>query len=179
MQGADLGTLEVARVGRIAVGDVLEPGFDERHPLLVAGPGQQQPGEHDAPLPAVDADRPGHGQLLLEVGVLEHDVRRLAPQLEEEALQGGGALLHDPAADRSGTGERDEVDPGIDDQVLGHLVVRRGPTTWSTPGGKSVRSATSRPIRVAFHGVFGAAFRITVLPVAREGPSLFMVTSNG
>jgi hypothetical protein len=52
-------------------------------------------------------------------------------------------------------------------------------TTWRTPGGKSVRSATSRPIRVAFHGVFGAAFRITVLPVASDGPSLFMVTSNG
>ena len=52
-------------------------------------------------------------------------------------------------------------------------------TTWRTPGGKSVCSATRRPMRVAFHGVLGAAFRITVLPVARDWPSLLMVTSNG
>ena len=52
-------------------------------------------------------------------------------------------------------------------------------TTWSTPGGMSVRSATSRPIRVAFHGVFGAAFKITVLPTARPVPSLLIVTSKG
>jgi len=29
---------------------------------------------------------------------------------------------------------------------------------------------------VAFHGVFGAAFKITVLPVARDGPSLLIET---
>ena len=48
-----------------------------------------------------------------------------------------------------------------------------------TPGGKSVCSATSRPSRVAFHGVSGAGLRITVLPVARACPSLFSVTSSG
>ena len=52
-------------------------------------------------------------------------------------------------------------------------------TTWSTPAGKSVRSATSRPMRVAFQGVLGAAFKMTVLPVARPWPSLLMVTSKG
>ena len=52
-------------------------------------------------------------------------------------------------------------------------------TTLSTPGGKSVCSATSRPSRVAFHGVSGAGLRITVLPVARACPSLFSVTSRG
>ena len=52
-------------------------------------------------------------------------------------------------------------------------------TTWSTPGGKSVCSATSRPMRVAFHGVLGAAFKITVLPVASAWPILLMVTSKG
>ena len=34
-------------------------------------------------------------------------------------------------------------------------------------------------MRVAFHGVLGAAFRITVFPVARLWPSLLMVTSKG
>ncbi len=52
-------------------------------------------------------------------------------------------------------------------------------TTWSTPAGKSVCSATSRPSRVAFHGVSGAGLRITVLPVARACPSLLSVTSSG
>ena len=51
--------------------------------------------------------------------------------------------------------------------------------TLRTPGGKSVCSATSRPSRVAFHGVSGAALSTTVLPVARAWPSLLMVTSNG
>ena len=49
----------------------------------------------------------------------------------------------------------------------------------STPAGMSVRSATSRPMRVAFHGVSGAGLRTTVLPVARAWPSLASVTSNG
>ena len=52
-------------------------------------------------------------------------------------------------------------------------------TTLSTPGGMSVRSTASRPKRVAFHGVSGAGFSTTVFPVARAGPSLFRVTSNG
>jgi hypothetical protein len=64
--------------------------------------------------------------------------------------------------------------------------VSSSPTRWSdevttltTPGGKSVCSATSRPIRVAFHGVSGAGLRITVFPVASAWPSLFSVTSSG
>ena len=38
----------------------------------------------------------------------------------------------------------------------------------------SVCSAISRPSRVAFHGVSGAGFRTTVLPVARAWPSLLI-----
>ena len=52
-------------------------------------------------------------------------------------------------------------------------------TTWKTPAGKSVRSATSRPIRVAFHGVSGAGFKMTVFPAARAWPILLMETSKG
>ena len=52
-------------------------------------------------------------------------------------------------------------------------------TTLSTPGGNSVCSATRRPSRVAFHGVSGAGFKMTVLPVASAWPSLFSVTSSG
>ena len=64
--------------------------------------------------------------------------------------------------------------------------VRSSPTKWSdalttltTPAGMSVRSAMSRPSRVAFHGVSGAGLTTTVFPVARMGPSLLAMTSNG
>ena len=64
--------------------------------------------------------------------------------------------------------------------------VSSSPTRWSeevttltTPAGMSVRSATRRPIRVAFQGVSGAGLSTTVLPVARAWPSLVMATSNG
>ena len=64
--------------------------------------------------------------------------------------------------------------------------VSSSPTRWSeevttltTPAGMSVRSAMSRPIRVAFHGVSGAGFSTTVFPVASAWPSLLIVTSNG
>ena len=64
--------------------------------------------------------------------------------------------------------------------------VSSSPTRWSedvttlrTPAGISVRSATTRPSSVAFHGVSGAGFSTTVLPVARACPSLFSVTSMG
>ena len=36
-----------------------------------------------------------------------------------------------------------------------------------------------RPIRVAFHGVSGAGLRTRVLPIARMGPILFRMISNG
>ena len=52
-------------------------------------------------------------------------------------------------------------------------------TTLSTPAGRSVRSAASLPRKVAFHGVSGAGFTTTVLPVASACPSLCSVTSTG
>ncbi len=47
-----------------------------------------------------------------------------------------------------------------------------GVTTLSTPGGRSVCSAASRPSSQATHGVSGAALSTTVLPAARAGPIL-------
>jgi hypothetical protein len=78
------------------------------------------------------------------------------------------------------------VDPVKEIMSTSGETVSSSPTRWSedvttltTPGGMSVFSATRRPSRVAFHGVSGAGLRITVLPVARIGPSLFSVTSSG
>ena len=64
--------------------------------------------------------------------------------------------------------------------------VSSSPTRWSldvttlnTPAGMSVFSATSRPRRVAFHGVSGAGLSTHVFPVARIWAILLIVTSNG
>jgi hypothetical protein len=65
-------------------------------------------------------------------------------------------------------------------------VVRTSPIRWSllvtmltTPGGMSVFSAISRPMRRALNGVSGAGFTTHVLPMARAGPSLFSRISTG
>ncbi len=53
---------------------------------------------------------------LVEVRVLEHDVRRLAAQLEEQALERVGALAHDLLAGRRLAREADERDLGVLDE---------------------------------------------------------------
>ncbi|MBB6549504.1 hypothetical protein HD593_004299 [Nonomuraea rubra] len=48
-------------------------------------------------------------------------------------------------------------------------------TTFTTPGGTSVSSATSRASAAAHQGVSGAGLSTTVLPAASAGPSLARV----
>jgi len=81
---------EVAGVGRVAVADPGEAGRRLVDGLVVARPGHQQPRRHGAALAAVEAHgrrRRDHGR---QVGVVEHEVDRLAAQLEEDGLQGLG-----------------------------------------------------------------------------------------
>ena len=51
--------------------------------------------------------------------------------------------------------------------------------TFSTPGGMSVCSATRRPRIRAAHGVAGAPLRTTVLPAAKAGAILAMLSWCG
>src|SRR2546430_2043977 len=72
---------------------------------------RDQPAAGGADLPLVAERRPERAlERGVEVGVVEHDVRRLAAELERQPLEvpGGGAL--DLAADRRGAGERHLVD---------------------------------------------------------------------
>ena len=78
------------------------------------------------------------------------------------------------------------VDPVKEIRSTRGSVTSCSPTRWSdeattltTPGGMSVCSAMSRPIRVAFQGVSGAGLITMVLPVASAWPSLPMVISKG
>ncbi len=78
------------------------------------------------------------------------------------------------------------VEPVKEMRSTSGLITSSSPTRWSddettlnTPAGMSVFSATRRPMRVAFHGVSGAGFRIMVLPVASAWPIFWIDTSNG
>ena len=78
------------------------------------------------------------------------------------------------------------VEPVNEIRSTSGLTTSSSPTMWSdevttlkTPAGMSVCSATRRPMRVAFHGVSGAGFRIIVLPVASAWPIFWIDTSNG
>ncbi len=53
-----------------------------------------------------------------EVGVGEHDVGRLASELQRHTLEGVGAVLHDQLADLERTGEPDLVDLGTHDEWM-------------------------------------------------------------
>ena len=56
-----------------------------------------------------------------DIHTLEDDVRRLATELERNALQPGGGLLHDSRTDPVGAGEGHTVHAGVTGQVLAHL----------------------------------------------------------
>ena len=122
---ADLRSHQVAGVGRVAVGEVLEPGRRDLDRLVVHRTLDEHPRRHHAALAAVHADHGGHRHLRLEVGVVEHDVGRLAAELEEQALHRRAALLEDALAGDGGSGEGDEVDERADGQLLADEVVGR------------------------------------------------------
>ena len=71
------------------------------------------------------------------------------------------------------------VDPVNEMRSTRGSVTSCSPTSWAEevttltmPAGMSVFSAMSRPSRVAFHGVSGAGFNTSELPVASDWPSL-------
>ena len=106
-------------------------------------------------------------------------VADLPPSSRKQPLHGGGALLHDPLADRGRAGERDQVDLGRERELLADQVVgRRHDVDDARRGCRSARRRGGRG-SVAFHGVSGAGLSTTVLPVASAWPSLFEVTSKG
>jgi len=77
-----------------------------------------QPRAGAAALTVVEEDR-ARGALdrRLEVGVLQHDLRRLAAQLERDLLEVARRRLHDQAPDLRGAGERHLVDVGVRGQM--------------------------------------------------------------
>ena len=120
------------------------------------------------------ADRGERGEQRrhVEVGVVEHDRRRLAAQFEEDSL----ARLAGRGHDRPPVG----VEPVKVTMSTSGLVVSTTPTcgvgtrlsTLTTPAGMSVWSAISSPSASVISGVSGAPFSTTVQPAASAGASL-------
>ena len=78
------------------------------------------------------------------------------------------------------------VEPVNDSMSTRSSVVRTRPdsrredgTTFTTPGGMSVFSATSRPMIVAAHGVSGEGFSTIVQPLARAGATFVRFRYTG
>src|SRR5437764_1608349 len=90
------------RALRVAVGRHAQVFLELLNTLVVARPGKQHPRWNGAALAGVEAHGESRQQGRIEVGVVEHDVRRLAAELEEGALHRRRPLLHDALADRRG-----------------------------------------------------------------------------
>ena len=123
---------------------------DRAHPDLVVGAGvadghaldRRDRGGHDVvPHPLRDEDPRRRGAVLTgvevapdldrlgdrrRVGVVEHDHRRLAPQLEVHPLDGVGRVLRDQLAGRRIAGQRHEPDRGVPHEPVagGHAFAR-------------------------------------------------------
>ena len=83
-------------------------------------PGDVDPLDRAAALAAVHEGRPDRAPGgPFEVGVLEHDHRVLAAELEGHVGQVPAAELHDPLADPDAAGELDALDVAVDDHRLG------------------------------------------------------------
>ena len=121
---------------------------------------------------AADLDRLGDGR---RVGVVEHDHRRLAAELEVDALDGvapRSAAMSFPVA----------VSPVSETRRMSGCWTSASPTgtpspvtTWRTPGGRT--SCASSTKRSSVSGVCSAGLMIWTLPAASAGP-IFQTAMN-
>ena len=118
-----LGADERAHLGGFVrgVSDLDAPrGVDQRvQEAVVHRPLDEDPRARTAVLASVVEDRVGRRRgRLLEIGVLEDDVRRLAAELERDALDGLRGALHDEPSDLGRAGEADLRHVRVLDQAL-------------------------------------------------------------
>ena len=117
------------RVDRADVGVLVERVADPKglQPILELGEQHvedrlldEQARAGAAHVALVEEDAVDHAlDRLVERGVLEHDVRGLAAQLEREALAAAGGRAPDRLADLGRARERDLVDGGVDERGAG------------------------------------------------------------
>ena len=125
LAGADQRAADGARVGGVAgrqLAQHLGRGLDR---LVELAPGDEQPGGDGTALAGVGAHGEGGGGAgPPQVGVVQDDEGRLAPELQEDLLERLGRRGHHRPAGGGGAGEADLVHPGVGgqqgaDRVLG------------------------------------------------------------
>ena len=111
--------VDVVAVGRVADLHRLDDALGLREHVVVDRLADQNPGRRGAVLAGVpvaaDLDRLGD---LLRVGVVEHDHRRLAAELEVDALQGVARVPRDQLPGLDVAGERHEPDVRMADEPV-------------------------------------------------------------
>ena len=122
-------------VQRVAQGD-LGGAFDQQvDELVVDGGVHQRPGARLAHLATMHERAPQHtGGGLVQIGIVEHDVGRLATQFQGHRLHRARGQLHDAATHLGGTGERRLVDHRVAGQFLAHGATGTGDHVEHTGG---------------------------------------------
>ena len=137
------------------------------------------PGRGGAVLATVDERTGGRaacGGLEVRVGV--DDERRLAAELEMDALDVPRGQRLDPLAGLGVAGERDEVDVAVSGQRRADDIATSGDDVQDTRPALPPRAASSAS-RIVVIGVALAGLRTIELPAARAGPIFQIAIQNG
>ena len=157
--------------GACALGERLDVAVVERAGDDVAAGG-------DAGLALVVAGRPGADhRRVLDVGVVEHDERVVAAELERAVLELAAGRLGDLAAGPRRAGEVHHRDAGMGDEPWPTSTPPG--TTCSSPAGRPAAANTSARIRPPVIGVSGDGLSTTALPSASAGASTRMPRISG
>ena len=173
-QRTDLGRW-IERVTDLAALHAFREPFDE---LVVDRSLDEQPARRRAPLAVEAVDHEHHGiEGAIEVGVVEHDDRVLAAELEVQALQRRRRLGLDQRSGLRLTDERDGLISGC--SVSDRPAVSPIPwTMFSTPAGSPPR-VRSRRAAPRCSGLHSAGLCTTVHPAASAGAIFHVDSMNG
>jgi len=125
----------------------------------------------------VEPDRVHHAlDRRVQIGVGEHDERRLSAQLQRQALARPGGLASDRLADLGRAGEGHLVDTVVPDDGATGLCVTRDDIDHARG---RLTSAQISAKASAVSGVYSAGFRTTVFPAASAGAIFHESISSG
>ena len=168
----------VERRARLHVGGL---SGDALHHVVEDRLVQQDARSRDARLARIAGEHRHRGDAVcsrIEIGIGEHDVGRLAPELEVQRLERRRRALRDDARRcrvepvkliRPTRGSRTSASPASSPSPA---------TTFTTPVG-SPDSSSSSPSRSNEHDACSAGFITTVLPAASAAPSLAIAIESG
>ena len=138
----------------------------------------EQPGARAADVALVEEDAVDDAlDGLVDRGVVEDDVRRLAAELQRQLLAGAGDGAGDLLADGGGAGEGHLVDAGVLDDRAAGLAGAGDDVDHARRAGRPGWQISAKSSAVS--GVVSAGLRTTVLPAASAGAIFQASISSG